>query len=61
MKSFEEWWSEFWKTNGLPGAMNMAFREISEKAWNAATEQAKIKHQIDVESKFHLTCSEFHD
>lgn len=59
--SFEQWWSEYWKTNGLPSIMNIAFREIAEKAWMAATEQADKTRQEDVEAKFHLTDAEFHD
>lgn len=59
--TFEEWWDGYWRTNGLPGIMNLAFREVAQKAWDAAIEQAKMSRQEDIESKFRLTCSEFHD
>lgn len=59
--TFEEWWTEYWKTNGLPGIMNLAFKEIAQKAWDAALEQAESARQKDIESKFRLTCYEFHD
>jgi len=59
--TFEEWWTEYWKTNGLPSIMNLAFKEIAQKAWDAATEQVERSRQKDVESKFHLTFAEFHD
>ena len=59
--TFEEWWTENWKTNGLPGIMNMAFKEIAEKAWNAATEQTEKLRQKDIEDGFHLTDAEFQD
>lgn len=41
--------------------MNIAFREIAEKAWVAATAQAERTRQEDIEAKFHLTDAEFHD
>lgn len=59
--TFEEWWEVNWRTNGLPGIMNLAFKEIAQKAWDAATEQAEKAHQKDIEAKFHLTFAEFHD
>lgn len=59
--TFQEWWTEYWRTNGLPGIMNIAFREVAENAWNAATAQAERTRQEDVEAKFHLTDAEFHD
>ena len=59
--TFEEWWASYWRTNGLPGIMNMAFKEIAQNAWDAATEQVERLQQEDVEDKFHLTFAEFHD
>ena len=47
--SFEKWWAEYWKTNSLPGIMNIAFKEIAQKAWDAATEQVERSHRKDVE------------
>lgn len=59
--SFEEWWEVNWSTTGLPGIMNLAFKEIAQKAWDAALEQAERTRQEDFEAKFHLTFAEFHD
>lgn len=59
--TFEEWWSEYWRMNGLPVIMNIAFREIAENAWNAAAAQAERSRQKDIEAKFHLTDVEFTD
>ena len=59
--TFEEWWAEYWRGNGLPGIMNLAFKEIAQKAWDAAMEQAESARQEDAESNFRLTNAEFHD
>lgn len=60
--TFSDWWSEYWRMIGLPDSpMNIAFKEIAENAWNAATEQAERARQEGIEAKFHLTNAEFHD
>lgn len=60
--TFEEWWGSFWiPLYGQPEIMNLAFKEIAQKAWVAATEQAERTRQEDAESKFHLTFAEFYD
>lgn len=59
--TFQDWWTEYWRMNELPGIMNTAFREIAENAWNAATEQAEKALHEGIEAKFHLTNAEFHD
>lgn len=41
--------------------MNIAFKEIAQNAWNAATKQVERLQQEDVEDKFHLTNAEFYD
>lgn len=39
--NFDEYWQSAWNpSDNMPGVLSMAFREIAEKAWNAATEEA---------------------
>jgi hypothetical protein len=47
--SFDEYWTKTWDPmKGQPEIMNLAFREVAEKAWNAAKEQ--IIGQTDSQS-----------
>ena len=59
--TFEEWWTEYWRSNGLPNIMNLAFKEIAQKAWDTAIKQIEKSRQENLDSKFSLTFTEFYD
>lgn len=43
--AFEKWWAETWESNRLPGILNAAFKELAQKAWDAAYSQAILEKQ----------------
>ena len=45
--TFEEWWDEFWKLvpSESPAAFTLAFKEVAQKAWEAALKSSECSKQ----------------
>lgn len=44
MKTFDQWWAEYWKQNDMQPVFNQAMRDIAKAAWDAAqhSETSKV-------------------